>query len=538
MLFERATTNADSKGLPRIVANNELSEESKKFESYNDDFTSLLESRQATAQLPPLSRPSPPPTPAAIQDRHGNGQQASILAVASLGGPSVMSTVDATVLDSIKQNIEHQLDIADRLLVYGDTANMHKKPASANVTPTGRIKRVRPGLQYRDHKIESYCRKYINSQTKTSLPSEEDEQITMSASRISVLPGENKPWDLYTGRETTQPLRKRHLRQYRPAVGKNIYQQETPSSSYSSPPERLLVAAAHRRLETPTRHGGLFDDSIVHDTAENTSLESFKTRLRKAYQTDSPATPVFNSTTPASPSILMPHHFPKQAFHEPKESNSEDISNLHLFNGIDSHGSVSDSSFTPGFGYDMFSDSNDPFPLDISKVELLINFQNASSSQTFPSSDDIDMNYNAFTTPNPKSDYSFSDFSSSQNQSQDIPNSSLLSLNFGSFSPRMSSQASDSRIPSLAFTSPTSQKGPPSSPPELLWTPTRNVSRSWDEMIEHKGKSEIDFTERVEEEGRSVDDTYNYDYVSGLSISMFESSPNSIADNLDRNWMM
>lgn len=102
----------------------------------------------------------------------------------------------------------------------------------------------------------------------------------------------------------------------------------------------------------------------------------------------------------------------------------------------------------------------------------------------------------------------------------------------------MTSQANGSRISGLTFTSPTSQRDPPSSPPELPWTPTRTVSRPWNEIIGHKGESkEVDSIDWVEEGGRGINYTYDYDYVSGLSISMFESSPDSLANNLDRNGM-
>jgi hypothetical protein len=134
-----------------------------------------------------------------------------------------MSIIDDTVLGNINKSPERQWDKVNRLLERSDNPNMHGNRPSTNTAPTRRIKRVRHGIHYSDQKTGSICRTGKHPQTTTPLPSEEGEQIAMSGSRMSALPGENKPWDLLTRRETTRPLRLgRHLKQHRPAAGRKL----------------------------------------------------------------------------------------------------------------------------------------------------------------------------------------------------------------------------------------------------------------------------------------------------------------------------
>jgi hypothetical protein len=76
MLAERAATDPDLKGLMRIVANGEATqEELKKFQMHIDELTRLQKSRQAAAaaQPPVQNQPPPlPPTPAQVNG-HPNG---------------------------------------------------------------------------------------------------------------------------------------------------------------------------------------------------------------------------------------------------------------------------------------------------------------------------------------------------------------------------------------------------------------------------------------------------------------------------------
>jgi hypothetical protein len=77
MLAERAASDPELKGLMRIVANGEATqEELKKFQLHIDELTRLQKSRQAAAAkaTPPQNQaPPPPPSTAAQVNGHSNG---------------------------------------------------------------------------------------------------------------------------------------------------------------------------------------------------------------------------------------------------------------------------------------------------------------------------------------------------------------------------------------------------------------------------------------------------------------------------------
>jgi hypothetical protein len=348
-------------------------------------------------------------------------------------------------------------------------------------------------------------------------------RLSMFHGRSSVLPGENKPLDMSTGRVTTQPARPwRQPRQgaianedsnqlekpctqtpyetrkpkvpvQTPRRGSRVTSAEIDSSTsskshtvapHSAPPSQQIWAIDVYNSEiTPTRRGGVLSDSKNSEPARDTQPESFRTSIWQAGQASSFTAPVA-PTGKGVANTLETRIFDQDLgldFQETQSSVGDDMLHANSRSRSASHGLAAWDSFSLGFDYDLFDGVDDPFTSEVPAARSPIEVHKGPPfHQALNNNSDIQMRDEAFTTPIRNMGHSFANWDTPQT----CPLNDMLDSSCYSSNSRMPSRIED--LPGLQLSSPLSQRDIPSSPAGLPRTPTRSVSCQCDKIMRCK----------------------------------------------------
>jgi len=158
-------------------------------------------------------------------------------------------------------------------------------------------------------------------------------------------------------------------------------------------------------------------------------------------------------------------------FEETQSSVGDDMFHANSRSRSSSHGLAAWDSFSLGFDDGLTGGVDDPFtsevPVATSPIEGL---KGPPFHQALNGNSGIQTSDEAFTTPIRNINHSYDNWDTPQN----YPLSDMLDSSCHSFNSRRPSRIED--LPGLQLSSPCSQRGIPSSPAGLPWTPTCDVS--------------------------------------------------------------